>query len=160
MPPFLTVLVLLALTLPHRVPPAPHQLPDPVPAPAPLVLRVDLPDLAPAGMTVPFRLALANRGRIPVTVELAGQPIAFDLVVRSGDGRLVWRRLEGFAVEAAPAIRTLAPGEVLTFDGHWNQRDGEGRPVPPGLYNVRGVLPVADAPGGWGSAPREITIIR
>lgn len=157
---FLTVLALLGLATPESAPAGPRQLPDPIPAPAPLVLRVDLPDLAPAGMTVPFRLALGNRGPVPVTVELAGQPIAFDLVVQSAEGHVVWRRLEGVPGEAAPAIRTLAPGEVMTFDGHWNQRDNQGRQVPPGTYRVRGVLPVAEAPGGWGSAPHELTIIR
>lgn len=159
MPLLLALLALLGFGGPERADrEAPRQLPDPVPAPAPLTLRVELPDLAPAGMAVPFRLALANRGGQPVPVELGGRPIAFDLVVRRADGRVVWRRLEGVPVETILVRRTLGPGEVLTFEGHWDQHDSEGKQVPPGIYQVRGVLPVPGVPGGWGSAPRELTV--
>ena len=36
--------------------------------------------------------------------------------------------------------RTLGPDEVLTFEGHWNQRDQAGKQVAAGVYQVRGVL--------------------
>jgi hypothetical protein len=151
-------LLLALLALLGFTPSDPRQLPDPVTPPAPLVLRVDLPDLVPAGMNIPFTLALANTGDRAVPVELGGRPIAFDFIVRQVDGRLVWRRLEGVPVEAILIERTLAPGEVMTFQGHWNQRDAAGHHVPPGVYRVRGVLPVPAAAGGWGSPAREVTI--
>lgn len=134
------------------------QLPDPEPPPAPLVLRVDLPDIAPTGMIIPFRVALANPGFSPVTVELSGRPTAFDLLVQTEAGELIWRRLEGVPVEAVLVSRELAPGEVLTFDARWDQRDRQGDPVAPGVYQVRAVLPVPAAAGGWGSPIRLLTI--
>ena len=159
MPLLLALLALLGFGGPERPGPGPsRQEPDPVPAPAPLALRVDLPDLAPAGMDVPFRLALANRGDRPIPVELGGRPVAFDLVVRRADGAIVWRRLEGVPIEMILVQRTLGPGEVVTFEGHWDQRDSRGKQVPPGVYQVRGVLPVPVEPGGWGSDPRELTV--
>ena len=133
--------------------------PEPVPPPAPLVLHVHLPQLVPAGMTIPFRITLGNNGLQPVTVELGGRPIAFDLVVHADDGTMVWRRLEGVPVEAVLVTRVLAPGEVLTFEGHWDQRDLRGRPVRAGSYRVRGVLPVPTAPSGWGSTARQVTVV-
>ena len=46
----------------------------------------------------------------------------------------------------------------MTFEGHWDQRDSRGKQVPPGVYQVRGVLPVPGEPGGWGTDPRELTV--
>lgn len=159
MPLLLSVLALLSFGEPERTVSGPPQHPEPIAAPAPLVLRVDMPALAPAGMPIPFRLTLANGGERPVRVELDDRPVAFDLVVRTADGAVVWRRLQARPADAKPVARTLSPREVLTFEGRWDQRDSQGRPVPSGVYTVRGVLPVAGVAGGWGSPPREVTII-
>ena len=153
--------ILALLGLSDREHPGPGergQLPDPVPAPASLALRVALPDLAPVGMVIPFRVALANQGDRAVQVELGGRPIAFDLIVRNPTGQIVWRRLEGVPMEMVLVTRTVAAGEVLTFDDHWDQRDREGRRVAPGVYRVQAVLPVPGVAGGWGSTIREVTI--
>lgn len=160
LPFMIALLALVGLRGPDRPAEAPpRQDPEPVVAPSPLLVRVDLPDVAPSGMGIPFRVVLANGGDSAIQVELSGRPIAFDLVVRRAERDVVWRRLEGVPVEAIFVIRTLAPGEVLTFEDRWDQRDSGGRLVAPGSYQVRAVLPVADVPGGWGSEPRELTII-
>jgi hypothetical protein len=155
----LTILTLLGLAAPERSLLAlSGQAPDPVPAPAPLLLRVDLPDVVPSGMPLPFRLALGNRGRVPIQVELGGRPVAFDLIIRDEAGEVVWRRLQDVSVEATILIRTLAGGEVVSFEDHWDQRDSTGTIVPPGVYRIQGILPVAGVAGGWGSELRTITI--
>jgi hypothetical protein len=86
-----------------------------------------------------------------------GRTIAFDLVVRSPDGRVVWRRLEGQSIPAILQIRTPAPGEALALSDTWTQRGGDRRAVPPGTYSVEGVLPT-DAPEPLRAPPVPLVI--
>jgi hypothetical protein len=118
-------------------------------APAPLLLRLVLPQRIAAGQPVPMTLVLENHGTTPVEVGLGGEPIAFDFTVRDARGAEIWRRLEGVAVESILHLRTVGPGETLEFADVWHQRDNRGRPIPPGDYEVTGILPVVDSPDGW-----------
>lgn len=124
-----------------------------------LVLHLELPARAARGAPVPIRLALENRGDAPVAVGLGGRPVAFDLLVARPDGAELWSRLHGQGIAAVLQERRLAPGEVLHFQDSWNQRDNQGRQVPPGRYLVWGVLPVVDRPGGVKTGPVPLEIL-
>ena len=106
-----------------------------------------------------MRLVLTNRGTDTVEVELGGNPIAFDFIV-TADGAEIWRRLEGVAIEDILQVRTLAPGDSLDFAAAWNQRMNRGAAAEAGAYQVRGILPAIDPPGGWSTAVRTLTIVR
>ncbi|MGH7518616.1 MAG: BsuPI-related putative proteinase inhibitor [Gemmatimonadales bacterium] len=111
-------------------------------------MRVDItaPSDVPQGDPVPVTLRLTNTSDRPLTVYLQGRPTAFDIVVKDEGGAVVWRRLEGQTITAILGIRTLAPGETLSFEDVWPQRDQAGRPAPPGLYTISGSLLTDGAP--------------
>jgi Intracellular proteinase inhibitor len=138
---------------------APEQQTPVTQAPAPLALRLEVPEQVRAGQSVPIRMVLENRGEAPYELELGGSPIAFDLVVGMPDGSRVWRRLEGMPVEAILQLRTLSGGMEMVFNDSWDQRDNRGRSVGPGTYRVRGVLPVLGIQGGWGTETRTLVIV-
>jgi hypothetical protein len=129
-----------------------------VPPSAPLELLLEIPAEIRQGVAVPFKLVLENRGDQPADVELGGDPISFDLSVRSSDGSEVWRRLEGVATADILISRTVAPGAAIEFADTWPQRSNKGRAVGPGVYRVRGILPVVGVPGGWGTEIKTLTI--
>jgi hypothetical protein len=111
-----------------------------------MIVELELPARAAAGAEIPITLRARNTGTRPVELILAGRPIAFDLLVTTPDGILVWQRLHAQVIAMALQIRLLQPGEVLEFTHRWEQRDNTGHPVAPGTYHVQGVLPAEDAP--------------
>lgn len=106
-----------------------------------LVLSIHVPDTVRTGEPVPITLRVHNRTDRPVELHLLGRTIAFDIVVTAPDGALVWRRLEGQAVQSILQLRVLGPGEALELGDRWDQRGPGGAPVGPGVYRVQGVLP-------------------
>jgi hypothetical protein len=109
-------------------------------------LEIIVPPAATQGEPVPVTLRLTNSSDQPKTAYLTGRPTAFDIEVSNAAGTVIWRRLAGETVPAILGVRTLAPGEALTFEGSWPQWDQSGRPVPPGVYDVVGVLPTDAEP--------------
>lgn len=122
-----------------------------------LAFRVELPATATSGEPVPIVLRLTNTARHPVTLALEGRPIAFDVTI-ARDGSVVWRRLEDQVVSAILAVRTLEPGESLTFETEWAGRLREGSPAPPGRYTVTGTLPT-DRPEGLSTRPATLRLV-
>jgi hypothetical protein len=115
-----------------------------------LVPRVDL------GAAVEITLRLRNDGKRPIDLELPGRPVAFDVTILRPDGTQVWRRLARGVVSSALMLVRLAPGETRDFRVQWDQVDNAGRPVGPGSYTVRGVLPTDK--GGLTTPPRHLQI--
>jgi hypothetical protein len=99
------------------------------------------PAEVPRGRPVPITLRLINAGDHQITVYLAGRPTAFDIVVSDETGTVVWRRLAGQTVAAILGVHSLEPGDTLTFEDVWPQRDARGQPVPDGTYRLVGLLP-------------------
>jgi hypothetical protein len=123
-----------------------------------LAFRVELPATTASGEAVPVVLRLTNTARQPVTLALEGRPIAFDVTIAREDGSVVWRRLEGQVVAAILAVRTLEPGESLTFATEWSGRLRDGSPAPPGRYTVTGSLPT-DQPQGLATRPVPLRLL-
>ena len=112
------------------------------------------PDTVRIGEPVRIVLRLTNVTDRPVEAHFLGREIAFDIVIASEDGRIVWRRLEGAVVPGILQVKVLAPGQTLEFTAVWRQRTNAGEPVAPGTYRVRGLLP-SDEP-----APRRTPDVR
>ena len=94
------------------------------------------------GEPVRFTLTVTNTGATPATVmRSSGQ--RYDFIVRSSDGGEVWRWSRGRFFTQALEEDTIAPGRSLTFVETWDQRDNDGRPVPPGAYQVVAVYTTA-----------------
>ena len=117
----------------------------------PLRLEITVPARVRVGEPVPMVLTLRNDGPTSVDVWLATglrQP-SYEVAVHRLDGSLIWRRLAGQAVGGTLQPVSLDPGGTLDLAHVWDQRDLEGRPVPPGVYSARGQLPEAELGGAW-----------
>lgn len=123
-----------------------------------VTFRVHAPSSVRAGDPVPIELVLTNRTERPLTIELQGRPLAFDISVRRADGGEVWRRLEGQVISAVLAVRELAPADSLTFEAVWDGRLRDGRPAPPGQYRITGSLPT-DTPEGLTTPAASLQIL-
>lgn len=94
------------------------------------------------GDTVAITLRVRHDGSQPLALQLPGRPVAFDVVIMGANGIEVWRRLHGTVTASALMLVQLAPGEFRDFTAEWAQVDNAGRPVGPGTYLVRGILPL------------------
>ena len=114
-------------------------------------VRTDKPAYQP-GEQVQFTLTVTNPGPAPVTYmrPLGPSGQRYDFFVRTADGRGVWHWSHGKVFTLALERHTLAPGETLTFNETWDQRDNNGQQVSAGTYTVTGVYvkedPVESAP--------------
>ena len=122
-----------------------------------LRFEIRVPAHVRLGEPVPVKLCLTNPTDQPITVYLQGRPTAFDILVTDSRGAAVWHRMEGEVIAAILGIRTLAPGEIISFEDVWSQRDDRGKPVGPGTYSVVGLLPT-DGPGPLRSGPKRIEV--
>jgi hypothetical protein len=122
----------------------------------PMRFAISIPSHVRQGEPVPVTLTLTNTSPQPITAYLTGRPTAFDVEVADNSGQVIWRRLAGETVPAILGVRTLAPGEALTFETTWPQRDQRGRPAAPGRYTLSGVLATDAEP--LRSLPAELRI--
>jgi hypothetical protein len=109
------------------------------------IVTLHVPASAASGAAVPITMRVENKSGVPLELYLRGRDIAYDFIVTASDGDIVWRRLEGQIVQAILRLEALAPGQVLEFRDSWDQRDGAGKLVAPGLYTVRGTV-LSDGP--------------
>ena len=123
-----------------------------------LRFEIDVPPEVRLGEPVPVQLCLTNATDQPITVYLQGRPTAFDILVTDNAGAKVWRRLEGHVIAAILGIRMLEPGELISFEDVWPQRDDGGKPVGPGTYSIVGLLPT-DGPEPLRTGPKRIEVI-
>jgi hypothetical protein len=131
---------------------------DDGPGSPPLALRLAAPDEARSGEVIRFRLTVRNARRGTIDQPLGGQP-PHDFIVSRPDGAALWRWSKGQVVQDVLEMRTLRPGQELVFEAEWNQRDDEGRPLPPGTYEVRAVLKT-DPPQRLETPPKRLVIKR
>ena len=118
---------------------------------------LELVPQAPYGETVEMKLRLRNVGDGPVSFYLGGSP-AYDFVVSTADGELVWHWMCAKITLLSLGPETLEPGEELEFVGEWEQIDNRGGPVPSGVYSVRAVLNL-DPPEKLVTEARELEVL-
>ncbi len=105
-----------------------------------LELSIDMPAQVRQGQPVLITLQVRNTTDRLLNLYLRGRTIAFDLVVSSPDGSLIWRRLAHEMIPAIIRVETLAPGEKLALEAVWSLQSNDGEPVLPGAYRVGGEL--------------------
>jgi len=90
------------------------------------------------GQRVVLTLTVTNRGERPIRLTFPSAQV-YDFVVRQ-DGREVWRwsRDKMFTMMLTEVL--LPPGKPQSYTEPWDQIDTEGRPIPPGEYEVVGLL--------------------
>ncbi len=104
-----------------------------------LVLSVDKAQYAP-GETVQMELLVRNRGPAATTFQFSDSQ-RYEFLVLREDGQLVWRWSHDKVFAQVLGTLTLVPGEERRFRERWDQRDEQGRTVPPGRYWVEGLFP-------------------
>ena len=90
---------------------------------------------------------------------LTGGRPPHDFVVFTPDGEQVWHWKCAKIIQLPLDNQTLQPGEEMEFTGEWEQVDNRGEPVPPGTYQVRGVLDM-EPPEMLVTEAREVVIVR
>jgi hypothetical protein len=110
-------------------------------------LRVEMSVAKPTfqvGESVGVSMRMTNVASTPITVTSGGQQ--YDVIVRQR-GALVWQwsHDKGFA-QVMRAVE-MPPGDARVYQASWDQRDLQGRPVEPGLYEISCVLLAAQRSG-------------
>jgi hypothetical protein len=100
----------------------------------PLRFSLSVPLSARVGERVPVVLRLTNTSNRPVEAHFVGRTIAFDIIVESANGAVVWRRLGEGAGQSILQLKTMAPGETIEWRDHWV-------PKAAGHYRIQGRLP-------------------
>jgi hypothetical protein len=119
-----------------------------------LELRTDRAVYA-VGEPVELTLAATNPGLGAIAV-LSPSSQLYDFTVLK-EGAEVWRWSAGRMFLAVLTPLTIPPGRTRAFTETWDQRDRNGRPVPPGEYVAVGIL-IGGKPQEFVSQPRRITI--
>ena len=93
-----------------------------------------------SGEPVHLRLALTNRGDAAVSLPFSSTK-THDAIVRRADGSEVWRWSAGRMFAQVISELALPPGGSEAFEASCDPRR-QGQPVlPPGSYEVVGVIP-------------------
>lgn len=93
--------------------------------------------------TIPLRFTVRNTGTTAVDYTIG--PPERDLRAER-DGQTVWQDSFGKAFPAVLYNRSLAPGETLTYEVSWNQRNNDETQVASGIYTINAWL-LAGLPG-------------
>ncbi len=87
------------------------------------------------GETAVFTLHVANPNPEPVQITFrSGQ--RYDFVVKTRDGKKIWRWSDDRMFTMAIGSRTLAPGEAYDVQVKWTVQGPEGKPLAPSIYQV------------------------
>jgi hypothetical protein len=99
------------------------------------------------GKPVVFILEVRNVSGAPLDLRFASGQQFDVLVYKQGEWSERWQWSRGKAFTMAFSSLRLNFGEVRRFRVEWNQKDNDGRQVPPGNYRVEAILLLA-APQG------------
>ena len=106
---------------------------------------------------MPLVFSVTNAGTASVTLQLLGREPTADFVISDSHDRVVWSRLRGQTMLGALRLYPLGAGKRLSFKHVWDQKSDAGKPVPLGVYLIRGVL-LTDVPGGLPSSPFRLRL--
>lgn len=93
-----------------------------------------------SGEEVRIQLRVENNGDKPVSLTFPTSQ-RYDIIITK-DGTEVWRWAYEKVFAMSITVLKMNPGEALSFEERWRQRDNEGNDAGPGDYNIKGVLKV------------------
>ncbi|GIV15502.1 MAG: hypothetical protein KatS3mg022_0937 [Armatimonadota bacterium] len=116
------------------------------------------------GKPVVFILEVRNVSGAPIELRFSSGKQFDVLVTKQGEWSERWQWSRGKAFTMAFSSIRLNFGEVKRFRVEWDQRDNDGRQVPPGDYRVEAILPLVNPQGRReelkASAPFSIRVAR
>jgi hypothetical protein len=119
-------------------------------------LEIAAPSLVRSGRVIPIALRLRNRTAQPLTLQLMGRTMTFDVVVRDQSGREVFRLLKDRATAAILRLERLNASEVREMLYRWDQHTDDGRQTRPGEYTIEALLPTDAEPIRSSAVPLRI----
>lgn len=100
-----------------------------------------------AGKPMVFILEVRNVSGAPIELRFSSGQQFDILVFKEGEWGERWRWSKGKVFTLAFTSIRLNLGEVKRFRVEWDQRDNDGRQVPPGRYRVEAVLLMVNPQG-------------
>lgn len=104
------------------------------------------------GEPIKVQLSITNISSAPIALKFQ-KNLEFDLTVRKEVDLLfaqvpktIWKLSENQMVYADAHDSIVDPGKTLNFNGIWDQKDRDGKPVKPGNYQIIGNLLADDRP--------------
>ena len=104
-----------------------------------LELALDVAPEINQGDILPLRLELTNICDLPVELALGGRP-AHDFSITDDQSIEIWRWAHDITIQTILDLKTLQPGETLSFEIEWPLVDNEGKVIAQGIYQVQGFL--------------------
>lgn len=99
------------------------------------------PAEAEHGEPISLRLIIFNDSAVSPEVRLNSNPAAAAFAIRRHPQmEEVWSSVHGLESDLVSRSHTIPPGDSLVLSAEWRQTNNVGRPVPPGLYWIRGWL--------------------
>lgn len=93
-----------------------------------------------SGEEVTIWLRVENNSDKPTSLTFPTSQ-RYDIIITK-DGKEVWRWVYEKVFAMAITVLKMKPGEVLSFEERWRQRDNEGNNAEPGDYKINGVMKV------------------
>lgn len=93
-----------------------------------------------SGEDVTIQLKVENNTNKPTSLTFPTSQ-RYDIIITK-DGKEVWRWAYEKVFAMAITVLKIKPGEVLSFEERWRQRDNEGNDAGPGDYKINGVMKV------------------
>lgn len=89
---------------------------------------------------IAFKMQVTNTSSEPATLTAGSSCTAVVFEITDAAGRRRWGSADQIACIQMLQPRTYEPLENVTEAATWDQRDSDGRPVPPGTYTVRAAV--------------------
>jgi hypothetical protein len=130
---------------PSKAKPAPH-----------FRVEFEAPSEVVLGDSARLRLTLVNDSPVDIRLEFWGNNgTAFDPIVEGMNGERVWRWSDGKAFGGTGLLTTLRAADSTQFAATWPLIDGNGKPVPPGTYELVALLKGSDGKSFIGDGHRR-----
>jgi hypothetical protein len=109
-----------------------------------------------SGQTIVMSLTVTNKGDKPLELIFSSSQ-RYDFVVEK-EGKEIWRWSKDKFFAMVLGEFTLQPDQSLVYEDTWAQEDNAGKLVPPGKYEIIGIL--TTAPESITSYSLNIEIVR
>lgn len=106
-------------------------------------------------MPVVIRLTVCNDSNSNITLTFSTSQ-RYDFEVKNSSDQVVWRWSADKLFQQAEGSETFSPGCRLLGEESWNATQDDGRPAPPGSYDVTGVVTYRDP---IRSAPKKVCAV-